>query len=134
MAVTDVKMAKGGYATLKCLRLALGASATSQTGKKAAGITPGFPFQVVKVEVDALTVTPAASVDVQIGTTSVLAGAITPVAATPTAGTLSTTLANLKGTATSVLSALYTTDGSGAFTNCHVSIWIRPRPLNGEVY
>jgi hypothetical protein len=72
-------------------------------------------------------------VDVLIGSTSCLASAITPVAATPTAGTLSTTLANKQGSATAVLKAAYTSNGTGAATNGFVTVWIRPQHMNGEV-
>lgn len=134
MAITDLKMAKGGAATLKAIRLSLGTTATSQTAKVADGVTIPFAFRVTRVEADALTVTAGITVDVQIGSTSVLSAAITPVAATPTAGTLSATLASVKGAANSVLSLKYTSDGTGAATNGFVTVWIRPRPLNGEIY
>lgn len=131
--VTDRKMDPNGKAALKPIRLSFGTTATSQTAKVPDAVTPGFEFQVVAVEVNALTVTATVSVDCKIGSTSVLSSAITPVAATPTAGTLSSTIANRQGTATSVLKAAYTTDGSGAMTNGFLTVWIRPKPLNGEI-
>lgn len=131
--VTDKKMDPGANAVKECLAFALGTTATGQTGKRTDAMTVGFPFKVVRVEAYALTVTAVISLDVQIGTTSVLASAITPVADTPTAGTLSTTNANLIGTSTSVISFKYTSDGAGAATNCFVNVWVRPEPLNGEV-
>lgn len=133
MAVTDNKMAASGKATWKAIRLALGTTATGQTGKQTDGITPGFDFRVMAVEVNALTVTATITVDCLIGSTSVLSGAITPVAATPTAGTLSSTLANVCGVSTDTLNVQYTSNGTGAATNGYVTVWIRPQPLNGEV-
>lgn len=134
MSITDSKISRGGKTSWKCVTLLLGTTATSQTGKKTDGCIPGFPFQVMRVEVNALTVTAAITVDVQITTLSVLTGAITPVAATPTAGTLSTTLANLRGAATEAINLLYTSDSAGAATNGVVRVWIRPVPLHAEVY
>lgn len=134
MSVRDRHMSKTGYTARKCITLHIGTTATSQTGKKTDGTIPGFAFEVTRVEVNALTVTATISVDVQIGTTSVLTGAITPVAATPTAGTLSSTLASTRGDATEAINVLYTSNGSGAATNAVVRIWVRPIPQNGEVY
>lgn len=133
MSVTDNRINVNANHVREAVSLQLGTTATGQTAKRTQAITPGYAFQIVKVEVYALTVTATISVDVQIGSTSALASAITPVADTPTAGTLSTTLANRKGKSTDVISLLYTSNGSGAATNCIVQVWIRPRPLNGEV-
>lgn len=133
MAITNVKIAKGATVAQKAVRLQLGTTATSQTAKKTDAVTIPYDFQVVKVEVNALTVTSTISVDAKIGSTSVLTGRVTPVAATPTAGTLSTTPANTKGASGAVLSVDYTSDGTGAATNAVVTVWIRPRPLNGEL-
>lgn len=133
MAITDLKMAKGANTGKECVRLTLGTTAVSQTNKKVDGVVIPFAFYVERVEVNALTVTATITVDVQIGSTSVLASAITPVAATPTVGSMSATIANRKGASGAVLSALYTSNGTGAATNATVTVWIRPRPLNGEV-
>jgi hypothetical protein len=131
--IKDYKMDPSGKTSLKCINLELGTSATGQTAKKTDAVTPGFAFRVVKVEVYALTVTATIAADVHIGTTSVLASTITPVADTPTAGTLSTTDASLLGTSTGILSLKYTSNGSGAATNLRARVWIRAQPLNGEV-
>lgn len=132
MAVTDKKIHPLAKVALKAIRLAIGTTATGQTAKVPDAITPGFAFQVAAVEVNALTVAATISVDVLIGSTSCLSAAITPVAATPTAGTLSATPANLQGTATSILKAAYTSNGTGAATNGFITVWIRPLHLNGE--
>lgn len=98
----------------------------------ALGTVPGFNGQVEKVEVWASAVTATISADVAIGSTSVLASAITPVAATVTAGTLSSTLTARRFTATDQLNIKYTTDGTGAATHLRVTVWVRPYPMNGE--
>lgn len=131
--IIDRKMDPNGGTVKECITMQLGTTAISQTGKQTDGFTPGYAFKVVKVEAYALTVTATISVDVQIGSTSVLASAITPVANTPTAGTLSSTVASLIGQSTSVIALKYTSNGSGAATNGVVRVWIRPQPCNGEV-
>lgn len=131
--VTDRKMDPQGNVVKECLSFALGTTATGQTAKRTDAMTVGYPFKIVRVEAYALTVTATISVDVQIGSTSVLASAITPVADTPTAGTLSATPANLIGSATGVLGLKYTSNGTGAATNGFVNVWVRPEPLNGEI-
>jgi hypothetical protein len=50
-------------------------------------------------------------------------------AATEVAGVLSTTKADVRGSATEVLTIEYTTDGSGVLTNGFVIVELRPRPL-----
>lgn len=135
MAVKDINIdrTRANFAK-ELIRLQIGTTAVSQTAKQPDGVIPGFAFEIVKVEVNALTVTATISVDVLIATTSVLTGAITPVAATPTAGTLSSTLATKRGSATEAINVQYTSNGTGAATNAIVSVWIRPVPANGEVY
>lgn len=132
--ITDRKMDPGGKAAWKCIPLILGTSAVSQTSKQPDATIPGFVFEVMAVEANALTVTATISFDVLIGSTSCLSGAITPVAATPTAGTLSATRSARRGLATDTLKLQYTSNGSGAATNAVVRVWIRPRPLNGEPF
>lgn len=131
--IKDYKLDPAGKIALKCLKLSLGTSAVSQTALLSDAVTPAFPFKVERVEVMATAVTATISVDVQIGSTSVLSAAITPVANTPTAGTLSATTANRIGSATGILKLKYTSNGAGAATALHAYVWIRPQPLNGEV-
>lgn len=131
--VTDRKMDPAGKTALRSITLHIGSSSISQTGLLTDAITPGFAFRIMAVEVFATGVTAVGTVDVQIGSTSVLASVITPVANTPTAGTLSATDANRIGSATAIVKLKYTTDGAGVLTNCRVRVWIRPQPLNGEV-
>lgn len=133
MAVTDNKIHPDAKLAWKCVSAPI-VSATSQADLKEGGFKPGFAFEVERVEVYAKTVTATISVDVKIGTTSVLSAAITPVADTPTAGTVSTTVANRRGAATDTVFVHYTSNGTGAVTKCTVYVWIRPIPANGEIY
>lgn len=128
----DTRLDKNGKATVKCILLEVGATAVSQTALLVDALIPGFGFQVTKVEAYAKTVTAAITFDVLIGATSVLASAITPVADTPTAGTLATAVTALRGTATSELRLRYTSDAAGAATRARVRVWVRVFPLNGE--
>lgn len=133
MAVTDNKVHKDAKLSWKCIGLPL-VSAVGQTDLKEGGIKPGFAFEVERVEVYAKTVAATISVDVKIGTTSVLSAAITPVADTPTAGSLASAVASIRGSATDTIFLHYTSNGTGAVTKCTVYVWIRPIPGNGEIY
>jgi hypothetical protein len=116
----------------ECVQLALGTSAVSQTAKRTDAITIPYAFQIVSVEAYCLTTAATITFDVQIGTTSVLSAVITPVADTPTAGTLSATTASTQGAANTVLNLKYTSNGAGAATNAFVSVWIRPLGMEGD--
>jgi len=132
MAIRSRNVKKTAALGKECVQLALGTTATSQTAKRTDAVTIPYAFQVLSVEVYALTVTATISVDVQIGSTSVLSAAVTPVADTPTAGTLSATVASTQGAAASVLSLKYTSNGTGAATNLYASVWIRPLGMEGD--
>lgn len=132
MSIRDRNISKSAKTALRPVRLVLGTTATGQTAKRTDAVTPGYAFVVDSVEAYALTVTATISVDVQIGTTSVLSSAITPVADTPTAGTLTTTAASLIGDSDDVLSLKYTSNGTGAATNAVVTVWIRPHGMEDE--
>lgn len=131
MAVTDKKADKDAAFGKETLEFPI-TTAVSQTALLAGAWTPGYRFQITKVTVMATVVTATISVDVQIGGTTVLTGAITPVAGTETSGTLSSTLSALRGTSTSQIQAKYTTNGSGASTNLVVRVQIRPYPMNQD--
>lgn len=133
MAITDVKMAQSAKSVLRELTFPIATTAVSQTALLAGAWTPGHKFQVTKVTVMATGVTATISTDVQIGGVSVLTGAITPVAGTETAGTLVSTLASLRGSATGQVQVKYTSNASGAAVNLVVRVQIRVYPLNGEV-
>src|SRR6185312_1866590 len=127
MSVTDARVNKSANHAVHTLNFPV-TTALSQAALLAGAWTPGFKFQVIKVSVFATGVTATISADVQIGGTSVLTGAVTPVAGTETEGTLSGTLSKLRGSATSQLQVKYTTNGTGAGVNLMVSVQIRPYP------
>lgn len=133
MAVKDRNISPSAFVARDCILLTAPATATSQTGLEVDEMVPGFDFQVVRVEIHATAVTAIISADVKIGTTSVLSSAVTPVANAATEGTLSSTLANIRGSSTDAIRLHYTSDGSGAATALKARVWIRPQPLNGEI-
>lgn len=135
MSINSKNVSRNAGFARESIQLALGTSATSQTAKLVDSVTIPYPFQVLSVEAWALTVTSTMTFDVQIGTTSVLSAQVTPVAATKTAATLSTTVANTQNTtSTGALSLLYTSGGSGAATNAFVTVWIRPLGMQGDSF
>jgi hypothetical protein len=79
----------------------------------------------------ARTVTATISYVIKIGSRVALS-ATTPVAATETARTLSTTLANLRGTSSEAITIELTTNASGAAVNLAVLLQIRPLGLAGD--
>lgn len=131
MSVTDFKMNKAANSPKQSHNIPI-LTAVGQTALLVGAWTPGFRFQIDKVSVMATAVTATITVDVQIGGVSVLTGQITPVAGTETAGTLTATLATLRGKSTDQLQVKYTTNGSGAATNLVTTVQIRPYPLDGE--
>jgi hypothetical protein len=108
-------------------------TAINQTNTVAASLIPGYRFEVVRVEVYASAVTAAVTADVRIGSTSVLTGAVTPVAGSVVEGTLVATRSGRRSVnLTDALNVVYTTNGSGAATNLRVTVWVRAYPCNGE--
>jgi hypothetical protein len=132
MAVLDRKIHKNANVARDHIAFEV-ATVVSLTDAKVGAYKPGFAFQVVGVQVFARTVTATISVQVKIGTVSVLTGAVTPVAATLTEGTLSGTLANVRGSKSDTIFVELTTNASGAATNLGVVVIIRPVPLNAEI-
>lgn len=115
----------------KHLTIAL-VTAISQTDLEAFSFTPGYRFEIVSVR--SFNAAKAGAIAYKVkagGREAVAAGAWT--AATEVAATLSTTKANLRGTASEAITLEYTSDGSGALTNGYVVITIRPWPLNGDL-
>lgn len=107
-------------------------TAISLTGAVVSSILVGYKFEIVRVRSFCRTKAGAVSYVVKAGArTAVSAGVFT--AATDVAATLSTTKANLRGTASEAVTIELTTDGTGALTNGKVLIWIKPWPLNGEL-
>ena len=133
MAVKDNDFLTTAVAPQQCYTMPVGATATGQTALEVDEVTPGFNFQIVKVQVHATAVTATASVNVLIGATTCLTGAITPVAGGVVAGTLATAAADRRGSSTDSIIVQYTTNGLGVITNGKVRVWVRPFPLNGEV-
>lgn len=104
--------------------------ATGQSGVVSFKYTPGYAFQITRARTYCLTKAGAVAGNLKVGTRTAVALTIT--AATEVAHTLSTTLANVQGSASEAITVEYTTDGSGALTNGFVIIEFRPRPMNGE--
>lgn len=129
--ITDKAIEPGAAVALTPIVCSI-TTATSQTGRVSLATIPGFNGQVEKVEAWATAVTAAITVDVAVGSTSVLSAAITPVADTVTAGTLSSTITACRFTSTDQLNFKYTTDSAGAATNLKITVWVRPYPMNGE--
>lgn len=106
-------------------------TAISQTGVVAYSYTPGYAFRLVRVRSYCLLKAGTVTAQVKVGTRT----AVTTVSfttATEVAQTLSTTAANIKGSATEAITLNYTTDGSGVLTNGFVILEFRPYPMRGE--
>lgn len=127
MAVRDINIDSTAKTARKILVVPI-VTAISQAGVVFWKYTPGYAFRITSVRNFARTVTATISFVVKVGTRTAVAAA-TPVAATDTVNTLSTTLANLRGTASEAITIELTTDGSGAATNLSVEIEIRPLGL-----
>lgn len=105
--------------------------AISQTGVVASKFTPGHKFQLVSVRTYCLTKAGAVSATLKVGGRT--AASLTITAATEVAGTLSATIANIRGSATEAITLEYTTDGTGALTNGMVFLEYRPYPMSGDI-
>lgn len=131
MSIKTYKISSDNKVALECIDLHVGATTVAKTDQESDQVTVGYPFEVVSAEVYCTAITADSTVEVLIGSTSVT-GDITPVAVTPTAGTVSSTLASKRGDATDVLKLTYTTDADGAITNGRVRVWVKPQGLNGQ--
>lgn len=107
------------------------ATAINLTGAVVFSFTPGYKYQIARIEsfcrVKAGTVTAVVKVG---GRT---AASITFTSATEVAQALSATLANIRGSATDAITVELTTDGTGALTNGNLVILYRPWPLNRDI-
>lgn len=92
--------------------------------------TPGYRFQISKITSFCRTKAGTVTAVVKVGGRT--AASITFTAATEVDQTLSSTLADIRGSASEAITVELTTDGSGALTNGHISIEVRPYPLRGE--
>lgn len=108
--------------------------AQSQAAVAVRKFKPGVKFQVLGVEAWASAAHANARVDVKIGSTTVLSSTIAPGtgSAAPTQGTLTTTTANRKGTASGVLSVLVTTGTGETITDLVVNVRWRPLAFRGD--
>lgn len=99
-------------------------TAVSLTGAVIFSFLPGYRFQVTRIRSFCRAKAGTVTAVVKVGTRT--AASITFTSATEVAQTLSTTLANLRGTASEAITIEITTDGSGALTNGHVVLEFRP--------
>lgn len=130
MSLRDQQVNKTANFGKKQLAVAL-ITAISQTGVTCYSFTPGYKFQLLAVGsfCEAL----AGTVTAQVFVGGRLAASVTFTSATEVAQTLSTTLANLKGSATDAITIQYTTNGSGVLTNGFINIVYRPWPYAGDL-
>lgn len=107
-------------------------TAVSQTGVVAYSYTPGYRFQLTRVRSYCRVKAGAVSGAVKISTRTAVT-TVTFTTATEVAQTLSTTLANIQGSATDAITIEYTSDGSGVLTNGFAILEFRPLGMNGEI-
>lgn len=131
MSVTDAKLNPAAKSVTKVLTVPI-ITAINQAAVKAMSFTPGHRFEVVSVKVWSTAITATITADVKIGATSVLTGAVTPVAGTEVSGALVASRTARRGSASDALNIEYTTNGTGAGTNLRVTVTYRVYPLNGE--
>lgn len=105
-------------------------TAISLTGAVIFSFLPAYKFQVTRIRSFCRTKAGTVTATVKVGTRT--AATIVFTAATEVAQTLSTTLADLRGSTTEAITVELTSDGSGVLTNAHLAIEIRPYPMNGE--
>jgi hypothetical protein len=133
MSITDRKVHPDARLADKIYNAYRDTIVASQTDLKTGIFRPGYRFRVVGVEVFCSALTGTVSVQVKIGTVSVLNAAITPTAAARVAGVLSATLANLVGKSTEDINVEVTTAAASTLDDVNVAITIRPYPVNQEV-
>lgn len=133
MAITDRKVHRDAHLADQTYRAGQGTIGASVTGLKIGVRRPGYRFRVLGVEVFCSALTGTVSVDVKIGTVSVLNAVITPAAAARVAGVLSATLAKLIGGAAEDINVEVTTAATSSLTDGAVTVVYRPYPVNAEV-
>lgn len=127
MAVTNKKVDRNATFAVKHLNFEI-ATAVSLASAVIKTFRPGTGFMVVGAESFCRTKTGAVSFVIKVGgRVAVASGVFT--AATRVEQTVSSTLANVKGSATEDITIELTTDGTGALTNGHIAIDVRPYPL-----
>ncbi len=105
-------------------------TAISQTGVVAYSFTPGFAFQIARIRTYCLLKAGVCTGNLKVGGRT--AAPLVFTSATELTAVLSTTLANLRGSATDAITIEYTTDGSGVLTNGAITFQFRPYPMRGE--
>lgn len=135
MAVTqDKDIDSTAEVTRRVWSVSKEAVAASQAGVTVRKFKPGVVFEIVGVDAWASAAHANARVDVKIGSTTVLSATIAPGtgSAAPTAGSLTATAANKKGTATGVLSVVVTTGVGETITDLVVNVQWRARKYRGN--
>lgn len=134
MSITDIKVHRDAHLAKKIWHAARGTQVpASQTDLKIGIHRPGYRFRVVGVEVFCSALAGTVTVQVKIGTVTVLNAAITPSAAARVAGVLSATLASLIGGAAEDINVEVTTAAASTLDNANVTVVYRPYPVNQEV-
>ncbi len=129
MSVRDQHIAKAANSALKHLSVGI-TTAISLTSAVVFSFAPGYKFQIQRIRSFCRTKAGTVTAVVKVGTRT--AASITFTAATEVAQTLSSTLANLQGSASEAITIELTTDGSGALTNGALVISIRPQGMHGD--
>lgn len=99
-------------------------TAVSLTAAVIFSFLPGYRFQITRIRSFCRVKAGTVTATVKVGTRT--AASITFTSATELAQTLSTTLANLRGTESEAITVEITTDGTGALTNGHLTLEFRP--------
>lgn len=133
MAITDQKVHPDARLADRIWQAVRDTIVASQTDLKIGIHRPGYRFRVVGVEVFCSALTGTVSVQVKIGTVSVLTAAITPTAGARVAGTLSATQANRIGGSAEDINVEVTTAAASTLDDVVVAVVLRPFPLNQEV-
>lgn len=129
MLIDEKNIARDSVLALRHIDLIAPSVAANKADTLVDSVVPGYPFEIVKVQHFADTVTATASYNVKIGATAALNAAAVPVAATRGDATLGTAL---RGDADDAINLHATTNATGAFANLRVRVTIRPTGLRGE--
>lgn len=123
MRITDKHLHPGAAFAQQRLVAPL-VTAVSLTGAVMFSFLPGYRFQVTRILSFCRVKAGVVTAVVKVGTRT--AASVTFTTATEAAQTLSTTLANLRGTAAEAITIELTSDASGVLTNGHIVLEIRP--------
>lgn len=130
MSIRDQDMHKAAITPRKCLVIPV-ITAIDLTDAVVYSFLPGYKFQLVASRSFCQTKAGAVAAVIKIGART--AASVVFTAATEVGQTLSTTLANLRGSATEAITIVLTTDHTGVLANSSITLQIRPYPLGGEV-